>query len=383
MTLRPNALVVGAGFAGAVHARELAERGYAVDVIECRHHVAGNAFDEVRPDGTRVHRYGPHLFHTSNIEVMRWLERFGAFIPYTHHVAAEIVRPDGTLRHVPLPINRTTINEVFSLGLTTDADVADFLRTQAIPCEAPRSAADYLHSRIGKTLTDLFFRPYTRKMWALDLEDMHEAVVRRIPLRLDDDSRYFPSDRFQVLPRDGYAALVGCILDHAHVTVSLGQRYRRGMEKGYRVCFNSMPIDEFFDFAHGPLPYRSIRFHHRSESADYARGFAPVTNFTDAGIYTRETDWSHLPGHHDRAGGSKTVTLEEPCADRDNDMERYYPVRTGDDRYKRNYEAYRALTRTDPAMRFIGRCGTYQYLDMDQVINQSLVHVRDWLNTRQ
>jgi UDP-galactopyranose mutase len=208
---------------------------------------------------------------------------------------------------------------------------------------------------------------------------MHESVVRRIPLRLDDDGRYFPFDTFQVLPKHGYTALVSRILDHRLITASLGQRYRRGMEVGYDACFNSMPIDEHFEFVYGPLPYRSIRFHHRSEPADHARGPAPVVSFTDHGIYTRETDWSRLPGHQDKAGASKTITLEEPCADIDNYMERYYPVRTNDDRYKRIYAKYFTLAQTNPAMRFIGRCGTYQYLDMDQVISQSLQFVHHWL----
>jgi UDP-galactopyranose mutase len=372
---KTGVLVVGAGFAGAVHARELAEHGYTVHVVDRRHHVAGNAYDEVTPDGTRVHRYGPHLFHTSNPTVVQWLQRFGAFEPYTHRVVAEIDGP----RHVPLPVNRTTINAVFSLRLTTDTEVADFLRSQAVPCEAPRNAAEYLYSRIGRTLAELFFRPYTRKMWALDLEDMHESVVRRVPQRLDEDSRYFPADAYQVLPKHGYASVVAGILDHSRISVSLRQHYARGMERGYSACFNSMPIDEYFDFAYGPLPYRSLRFHHRRESIGYARGPAPVVNFTDSGNYTRETDWSMLPLHQNAASASKTITTEEPCDYQDNAMERYYPVRTNDDRYRKQYDRYLALALAGPAMRFIGRCGTYQYLDMDQVINQSLQQVTRWL----
>lgn len=375
MIPKPRILVVGAGFAGAVHARELAERGYSVDVVDRRHHVAGNAYDEITSDGTRVHRYGPHLFHTSNSRVMQWLERFGAFRPYAHHVVAEI----SPGRHVPLPVNRKTINDVFSLHLTTDSEVAQFLLTQSVSCEHPRNAAQYLYSKIGKVLTDLFFRPYTRKMWALDLEDIHESVVRRIPLRLDEDSRYFPADTYQVLPVNGYTGLVASILDHPKISISLCQPFIPHMEKDYLACFNSMPIDEYFEFAYGPLPYRSIRFHHRSETADYSRSTAPVVNFTDDGRYTRETDWSLLPEHQDITSPSKTITCEEPCDYTDNEMERYYPVRTNDDRHKRTYESYVAVARRTPSMLFIGRCGTYQYLDMDQVINQSLQHVRQWL----
>jgi len=371
-------LVVGAGFAGAVHARELAGHGWRVDLIDRRPHLAGNAHDAVSADGTRVHRYGPHLFHTSNARVMRWLERFAAFVPYSHRVLAELPPAPGGPRHVPLPVNRTTLNAVFAQRLATDAEAASFLANQAVPCAAPRNAAEYLHARIGRTLTDLFFRPYTRKMWALELEDMHPAVVARVPLRLDEDSRYFPDAAFQVLPRHGYTALVGAILDHPAIRVTLGQAYARGLERGYAACFNSMAIDEYFDYAEGPLPYRSIRFHHRSEPAGYARGPAAVVNFTDAGRHTRETDWSRLPLHQDPASATKTVTLEEPCADTENAMERYYPVRTNDDRHRATYARYLARAQAAPAMRFIGRCGSYRYLDMDQVINQSLQQAHAW-----
>lgn len=370
-----SALIVGAGFAGAVHARELAERGYAVDVLDCRPHIGGNAYDELSVDGTRVHRYGPHLLHTNNESVMAWLERFGSFMPYVHRVLAELA--DGC--HVPLPVNRTTINTVFSVNLKLETEVAAFLASVAEPCAQPRNAAEHLYSTIGRKLTDLFFRPYTKKMWDLDLEDMHESVVRRISIRTDDDDRYFPGDRFQVLPLHGYTAVFRNIFDHPNIQVVLGQRYDKGVESGYGVCFNSMPIDEYFDYGYGPLPYRSIRFHHRSVGSSYSRAPTSVVNFTDTACWTRETDWAKLPGHQEVNGKTKTVTTEEPCDYRDNQMERYYPVRTSDDRFILVYRQYRVLADRNPRMYFIGRCGTYQYLDMHQVISQSINNVRRWL----
>jgi len=271
------------------------------------------------------------------------------------------------------------VNRVFSVRLTSEDQVTLFLHSQVTPCEEPRNAADYLHSKIGKTLTDLFFRPYTKKMWSLDLEDMHKSTVRRIPLRLDDDDRYFPNDTYQMLPRGGYTALVTRILEHPNISVWTGQAYEPDMEKHYVACFNSMAIDEYFHFCYGRLPYRSIRFHHRSVPATYSRAPTAVVNFTDDGIYTRETNWSVLPSHQDIVSPSKTVTLEQPCDYADNFMERYYPVRTYDDRHRQTYERYRVLARKHPHMCFIGRCGTYQYLDMDQIINQAIQHVRRWL----
>ncbi|HUZ62713.1 MAG TPA: FAD-dependent oxidoreductase [Acetobacteraceae bacterium] len=371
----PRILVVGAGFAGAVHARELADAGYRVDVIDRRPHIAGNAYDEVDGNGVRIHRYGPHLFHTNNEAVLRWLERFGTFIPYRHRVQALL--PGGAC--VPLPINRATIATVFSVPLDDAAAAAAFLARLAVPCPAPRNAAEYLAATIGTELTDLFFRPYTKKMWGLDLEALDPAVVRRIRLRLDDEEQYFPDDRFQVLPRDGYTALFERMLAHPSIHVTLGESFDPAMARSYAACFNSMAIDEYFDFRFGALPYRSIRFHHRTEPDAYACGDAPVVNFTDAGPFTRQTDWSRLPGHRVRATGSKTLTLEEPCADHENHDERYYPVKAADGRFDAIYRKYRALAEAQPAMQFIGRCGTYQYLDMHQVINQSLQGVRAWI----
>jgi UDP-galactopyranose mutase len=368
-------LVVGAGFAGSTYARELAEHGFSVDVIDRRPHIGGNAYDEVAPSGVRIHKYGPHLFHTNNEEVVLWLTRFGAFVPYQHKVQAELA--DGSC--VPLPINRRTINAVFGTSLKDEDEVRAFLAKQAVPIATPGNAAEYLYANIGKTLTELFFRRYTRKMWDRDLEDMDASVVKRVPIRCDDEDRYFPADRFQMLPRDGYTGLFERILDHPNIRIVLSQPFDRSLERGYLHCFNSMPIDDYFDETFGPLPYRSIRFHHEDVPVDYRKGYATVTNFTDNRQFTRETDWSRMPAHRVSEGPMKTMTREEPCDYRDNKLERYYPVKTSDKRYDRAYDSYKALAERAANVTFIGRCGTYQYLDMHQVINQSLLGVRRWL----
>lgn len=372
-------LVVGAGFAGAVHARELAESGRQVELIDRRPHIAGNAFDTVDSTGVRRHVYGPHLFHTSNDRVWSWLQRFAAFLPYEHRVEAQVAALG---RCVKLPVNRDTINAVFGATLSTVEETQAFLARLAVPIPAPANAAEYLQSRIGTVLTDLFFRPYTRKMWGLELEQMAASVVARIPLRFDTDDRYFPTEAHQGLPQGGYTDLVARILDHPKIRVSLDTPFDKAMLKGHVFCFNAMAIDEYFDTALGPLPYRSLRFHHRTEPAAYRLGRTAQVNFTDDGPYTRESDWSLLPGHVLRDTGRKTVTLEEPCADHENGMERYYPVKTSDGAPERLYERYRELARSEGNIQFIGRCGTYRYLDMDQVINQSLQNVRAWLTGR-
>ena len=369
-----SVLVVGAGFAGAVYARILAEHGLCVDVIDRRPHIAGNAYDETAPSGVRVHRYGPHLFHTNMKPVVDWLSRFGSFLPYEHRV--EALLPDA--RYAPLPVNRTTVNLVFGTSLQTESEVKSHLARLAIPSAAPRNAAEHLNSRIGSTLTDLFFRPYTKKMWELDLEDLDAAVVKRIPLRFDDEDRYFPDDVYQMLPADGYTALFANILDHDNIKVILNTSFDRSLMQGYRHCFNSMAIDEYFGEMFGPLPYRSIRFQHRDEAVTYGQGTTSVINFTDDRPYTRQTDWSLLPGH-DVGMLSKTITLEQPCDYRDNNLERYYPVKTSDGRNDTIYRKYRDLAEHEQVTSFIGRCGTYQYLDMHQVINQSITGAKAWI----
>jgi UDP-galactopyranose mutase len=372
---RGRILVVGAGLAGATHARVLAEAGRRVDVVDRRPHVAGNAYDEVDATGVRRHAYGPHLFHTNSDRVMAWLARFAEFVPWEHRVTVRL--PGGV--HAPLPVSRLTVNAALGLSLADAAQMRDFLARVAVPHAAPRNAAEHLHSRIGVALTDLLFRPYSRRMWGVDLEALDASVVRRIPIRHDDETRYFTSDRHQGLPRDGYTDLVSRILDHPRIRVTPGVPFRRAMLEGYAFCFNSMAIDEYFDRVHGPLPYRSIRFHHEEVPAATDTGPTAQVNFADGSPWTRRSDWSLLPGHVVRATGRKTVTFEDPCADHENGGERYYPVPDGDGRNAALYRAYAALAGRERNVRFIGRCGTYRYLNMDQVVGQSLASATGWL----
>ena len=369
-----NILVVGAGFAGAVYARSLAEAGFQVTVIDKRDHIGGNAFDFVNEHGVRVHRYGPHLFHTNNKKVVDWLEKFGSWMPYTHRV--RVLLDDG--RFVPLPINLATINALFNSKLQQEREAAAFLASISESISNPKNAADYLYSKIGRDLTDLFFRPYTKKMWALDLEEMDTSVVKRVPIRFDFDDRYFPSDFYQIMPVGGYSMIFERIFNHPNIKINLLTSFDRRMENEFYHCFNSMPIDVYFDSVFGELPYRSIRFETRSTATPEHRTWS-VTNFADDGRFTRETWWHLIPGHLVKDTGVRSITSEEPCDYRDNNHERYYPVKSADGRYQRTYLQYKTLADGLNHVDFIGRCGTYQYLDMDQVINQSLIGAQRWL----
>jgi UDP-galactopyranose mutase len=368
-------LVVGAGFAGAVYARELAESGFEVDVIDKRPHIAGNCFDYLHPCGVRVHKYGPHLFHTSNQRVVDWLSRFTEWLPYEHRVVARL--PDARL--VPMPVNLDTVNEVFGTALATPEDVAALLASKSVPRVPVISAEDHLYSHLGPELTNLFFRPYTLKMWAMDLTETDAAVVRRLQIRTDRDNRYFPGDSFQAMPAEGFTKIFERILDHDRIAVRLSETFSAEVAADYDACFNSMPIDEYYGFDLGELPYRSIRFHLGEVAAESAMPHA-VINYTDDGPYTRETWWHMIAGHNVSPGSTVLRTVEEPCDYRENGFERYYPVKTRDGRYDALYRRYAERAAGDKHMFFIGRCGTYQYLDMHQVINQTLTHAGKWLS---
>lgn len=367
-------LVVGAGFAGAVYARTLAEAGYQVDVIDRRSHIAGNCYDYEHVSGVRVHKYGPHLFHTSNQKVVNWLSQFTEWVDYSHTVVAKL--PDQRL--VPLPVNRTTINETFGLELKTAEEVKRFLDSVSTEPGDMMSAEDWLYANIGKRLTDLYFRPYTKKMWDLDLRDVAASVVQRIKIRTDDDARYFPDDSFQAMPKNGYESLFRSILSYPGINVKLETEFDRMMLDDYTFCFNSMPIDVYFDYSLGELPYRSIRFHVSSVDALNAPTQTTI-NYTDDGPFTRETWWHNIPEHLIRSTGLVCRTVEEPCDYKENNYERYYPIKTPDDQFENIYKQYVELASSISNLQFIGRCGTYQYLDMHQVINQSLIGAVRWL----
>jgi UDP-galactopyranose mutase len=372
LTRTPYILVVGAGFAGATAARSLAEAGFSVKIIDARGHVAGNAYDEWMPQGVRMHKYGPHLFHTNNHAVVQWLGRFTDWLPYEHRVTAQL--PGGDL--APLPINRRTLEQVFGRSFQDETAARAYVQQLCVQIPQPKTAYDYLCARIGPQLTDLFFAPYTRKMWGYGLEDMDPSVVKRISISCGEEDRYFPNDRFQALPAQGYTGLIANMLDHDRIELELNQPFDHAMRKDFTHCFLCAPIDVIMGFRWGPLPYRSIRFHHKviERGTPDVSGTA-VINRTDTSPFTRTTFWHRLPGHV-RPGDQSIATTEEPCAYEDNDFERYYPIKTSDRRFQLRYQAYAELAAQEKDLTFIGRCGTYQYLDMHQVVSQTLTTVR-------
>jgi UDP-galactopyranose mutase len=401
-------LVVGAGFAGATVARELAEAGYQVLVIDKRDHIGGNAYDYINEFGIRVHKYGPHLWHTSNEEVQEWASRFTEWVPYQHKVMARL--PDG--QDVPLPINPETIETVFGQrffswchengwaetpygGLPVKGAHAAFLETLVEHHPEVTNSRQHVENSVGKELCDLFFAPYTKKMWGLSLDELPASVTARIPTNVQSGSNlYFPKDKYQVLPADGYTAMFENILDHRNITVftktsrqdlldpklSVYWEIQLGWhDLGFEHIFSSEPIDTFFNSRLGELPWRSIKMHVMNIPLPYPLP-SSVLNFTNDGPYTRVTEWQSLPAH----GGHPyitTVTFEEPCDYTDNNQERYYPVKTSsvDCPNIALYKRYKAMAEEGGGITFIGRCGMYAYLDMHMAISSALHDARQFI----
>jgi len=360
-------LIVGAGFAGAVIARQLADSGrFNVKVIDGRDHIAGNAHDPINPDlNLRVHQYGPHIFHTNDQRIFDYLSRFTEWLPYRHQVQAWV----DDVGYVPLPINRTTINRVYSQNFANEGAVRAFLNSLRIPYENPSNARQVAENVFGPDLTELFFGRYTRKMWDLDLTELPAEVLKRLPIRYDDNADYF-NDSIQAMPADGYIGLFKKLLDHPAISIVLNCEFDKAMEHEYFHVFNSMPIDVYFDECFGRLPYRSIKFEHQLVAEHHQP--TPTVNFTDDGCYTRQTDWRLYPGCN--LGAEQVLlTKEMPCRDEDNRFERYYPVKTVSGEPQQLYKRYKAKAEQLKHMTFIGRCGQYIYYDMHQVVANSLM----------
>ena len=253
-----DVVVVGAGFAGSVMAERFArEQGKRVLILDRRPHVGGNAYDEPDAAGILIHRYGPHIFHTNSAEIVDYLSAFTEWRPYEHRVLA-CVR--GQL--VPIPINRTTVNRLFNLGLQTEDEVAAFYASRAEPVERKRTSEDVVVGAVGRELYELFFRGYTRKQWGLDPSELDALVTARIPVRTNTDDRYF-TDTFQNMPKHGYTRMFENMLDHKNITIVVNTDYRDIMrEIKFGEMVYSGPVDEFFDMRFGKLPYRSLAFKH-------------------------------------------------------------------------------------------------------------------------
>ena len=360
---RYDYLIVGCGFAGSVLAERLAnEHDARILMIDKRDHVGGNAYDEKDEAGILIHRYGPHIFHTNSDEVFGYLSRFTDWRPYEHRVLANVCD-----QLVPIPINRTTLNELFDLDLKTDEEAAEYLASRAEKVDDIQTSEDVVINAVGRELYETFFRGYTRKQWGLDPSELDKSVTARIPTRTNTDDRYF-ADKHQAMPADGYTAMFQKMLDHPNITIMLGTDFREVEDEieADHIIYSG-PVDEYFDFRFGKLPYRSLKFVHSTIDTEQFQQVGTV-NFPSEDVpYTRISEYKHLTGQEHR---QTSITLEYPSAEGDP----YYPVPRPENQAL--YKKYEALADATTGVTFVGRLATYRYYNMDQIVGQALATFR-------
>ena len=350
-------VIVGAGFAGAVLAERLATvSNKKVLIIDKRNHIAGNTFDYHNDDGILVHKYGPHIFHTNSRDVFDYLGRFTKWHPYEHRVLASV---DGML--VPIPINLNTINTLYGLQLSC-TEVEDFLQARAVHKDRITTSEDVIMSRVGKELYEKFFKGYTRKQWGMDPSELDASVAGRIPTRSNRDNRYF-TDTYQAMPLHGYTKLFERMLDHPNIKIMLNTDYKDiQSDIPFKEMIYTGPIDEYFDYCYGKLPYRSIEFKFDTIEKECFQPTGTV-NYPNEHPYTRVTEFKYLTGQkHPKT----SVVYEYPTAEGDP----YYPVPCPEN--AELYKKYQKKTEACTGVYFTGRLATYKYYNMDQVVAQSL-----------
>lgn len=350
-------LIVGAGFAGSVIAERLATVSKKkVLIIDKRSHIGGNTYDYYDEAGILVHKYGPHIFHTNSKDVFEYLSQFTAWRPYEHCVLASV---DG--QQVPLPINLNTINTLYGLNLSAEEAEA-FLQKRAVKVSPARTSEDVVMGRVGKELYEKFFKGYTRKQWDMDPSELDASVTARVPVRTNRDNRYF-TDTYQVMPQHGYTRMFEKMLGHENIKIMLNTDYKEVMKEiPHKAVIYTGPIDSYFDYCYGKLPYRSIEFKFETHDKETFQATGTI-NYPNEQAYTRITEFKYLTGqtHH-----KTSVVYEFPKAEGDP----YYPIPTAENAAM--YKKYELLAGTLPSTYFTGRLGTYRYYNMDQVVAQSL-----------
>lgn len=350
-------LIVGAGFAGAVLAERIAnELGLKVLVVDKRHHVGGNAYDTYDANGILIHPYGPHIFHTNSAAIFDYLSRFTQWRPYQHRVLASV---DGQL--VPIPINLETVNRLYGLSLGAD-ELEEWFARRAEKRERILTSEDVVVSKVGRELYEKFFRGYTRKQWGLDPSELDASVTARVPTRTNRDDRYF-TDKYQAMPLLGYTQMFWNMLRHPGIKVLLGCDYREIMDAvPWERMIYTGPIDAFYGYKYGKLPYRSLEFVHQTLPQEQYQPVGTV-NYPNDYAYTRITEFKHLTG---QKHAFTSIVYEYPRAEGDP----YYPIPAAEP--KALYKKYEEEAKAEVKVHFVGRLATYQYYNMDQIVGQAL-----------
>jgi UDP-galactopyranose mutase len=349
-------LIVGAGFAGCTCARLLAERGMKIIVTDKKNHIGGNCYDFYDEGGILIHKYGPHIFHTQNKEVWDFLSKFTDWYHYQHKVLAYV---EG--KKVPIPINLDTINELYATHYTVNT-IKDFFNSVKDKELSINNSKDMIVSQVGEELYEKFFKNYTKKQWGMYPEELDKEVTSRIPIRDNRDDRYF-TDRYQGIPKKGYTELFNQMLMHSNIKVMLNTSYNEiKKEINYHKLIYTGPIDEFFEYKYGKLPYRSLQFIQEHYNIAYYQEVGTV-NYPNDYEYTRITEYKYLTG---QKSDSTSITKEIPRAQ----GEPYYPIPKKENKELYNQYAKETLTLKD--IYFIGRLANYKYANMDVVVADAM-----------
>jgi UDP-galactopyranose mutase len=371
MTGRGRIAVVGAGLSGAVIGRELALRGYTVEAFDTRDHIAGNCHTERDKDtGVMVHVYGPHIFHTDDTEVWNYVNSFQTFIPYKNRVKTT------SGGHVySLPVNLHTINQFFGKTFRPDEAKAFIEEIADTSITDPQTFEDQAMRFVGKDLYEAFFKGYTQKQWGCSPTELPASILKRLPVRFNYDDNYF-AHKYQGMPEKGYTDMVAKILDHPSITLHLSTHFSRAQKDDFDHVFWSGPLDAYLDHEFGPLGYRTLDFERFTYDGDY-QGTA-VMNYGDVDVpFTRITEHKHFSPWEEHKGSVCYREFSRACGPDDIP---YYPIRLVKD--KEQLEQYVERAKQEKNITFVGRLGTYRYLDMDVTIREALDTAREYLTAR-
>jgi len=355
-------LIVGAGFSGSVLAERLAsQKNKKILIVDKRNHIGGNAYDYYNEHGILIHKYGPHWFHTNDRKVFEYLSAFTAWRYHYHRVQSYV---DGML--VPFPINRDTLNMLYGLDLSSPAAVQAYYDEVKANINNPADAEEMVISQVGEALYNKFFKGYTLKQWEIHPRDLAASVTARIPVRTNRDDRYF-TDTYQGMPKHGYTALFQRMLSHPNISVMLQTDYRELLQTvPYRKMIYTGPIDSFFDYKFGKLPYRSLRFEHETFDQEFHQPCQQV-NYPNEYDFTRIVEWKHATGQKSHL----TTITREYALDAGDDLERYYPIPRAINHDL--FNKYKAEADQLDNVLFCGRLADYKYYNMDQVVARALM----------
>lgn len=355
--IKVDVLIIGAGFSGSVVAERLADNGVKVLVIDKRPHIGGNAYDKTDEHGVLIHPYGPHIFHTNSVRIAKYLSQFTEWRPYEHRVLAKVEK-----QLLPIPINIDTVNRLYNLQLTEES-IQSFYDQVREPREKIKTSEDVVINAIGRDLYEKFFRGYTLKQWGLDPSQLSASVAARVPTRTNHDDRYF-TDTFQNMPLNGYTTLFERMLDHPNIRVDVGVDYFDLREKieATHIVYTG-PVDAYFDYCYGKLPYRSILFEHEHLSNTEQYQQVGTVNYPSDYDFTRITEFKHLTGQQ-HSGSS--IVREYPQDEGDP----YYPVPRPEN--EALFKRYEALANKEKDVTFVGRLAQYRYYNMDQCVGAAL-----------